>query len=167
MFRIDGIDYPLESEADQKAAAAAFTRYAAKRDAEVASEKARADEAAAKVVAYEAREKTRKDAAVKEATTKILGKEGSQKDVVEKVLPSVKLDGRSDMEIEVLFDAAVAHFDASQKSDPDGLAQVRQSAAASGRSDSAGPVTAETIRLRAQQEAREASSKPLSMSKSQ
>lgn len=162
MIRIDDIDYPLESEADQKAASAALARYAAKRDAEVASEKARADEALAKVASFEAAEKTRKDALVKEATSKILGKEGSQKDVIAKVLPSVKLDGRSDAEIEVLFDAAVAHFEATATRD-DGVSRVRTASAP--KNDARQPMTADAIRLRAMHEAREAHTKPLSLSK--
>jgi hypothetical protein len=168
MIRIDGVDYPLETEADQKAASAAFARYAAKRDAECASEKARADEAQGKIVAFEAREKTRKDVAVKEAATRVLGKEGTPRDVIAKVLPTVKLDDRTDVEIEVLFDAAVAHFDSTARSGADSNSSARQAAQSQSqqRTDSKKRTVAE-IRRDALREMHERASGPLSSSKKQ
>lgn len=168
MIRIDGVDYPLDSDADRKAAAAAQSRYAAKMDAAVASEKARADEASKRVGALELAEKTRADAEIAATCTRILGLPGlGPKDVIAKVLPSVKLDGRDEASTKVLFEAAVAHFDATKPADADGLASVRQASApvTEARKDGAEKVTVESVRKAAQREALMAWTKPLATSK--
>lgn len=148
-IRIDGVDYPLGTEAERKAAAQAFARYDAKREAELAqlrkdkdqatarADSATADLATARTALAEATDPARLDARVEERAvlvTKaraILGEDakldGKDVDVmracIAKARPEQKLDGKSEDYIRATFD-----FLPVKAADADGLGKLRVAA---------------------------------------
>lgn len=126
VIKIDGIDYPLSTDAERQAAVQAFARFQARVDALVAerdSAKGRADAADAALVAAKA---AAAPEAIEAAVTarlalradaaKVLGPDVDlsgkspreiREAVVAKALPAIKLDGASDAYLEGLYAAAL------------------------------------------------------------
>jgi hypothetical protein len=160
-IRIDGVFYPLGTEAEQEAARIAQERYQARLDAEKAEvgkikeslgkAEARADAAEAKVKELETRvqeavDPKRFDAAfdayrsIRTDAAKVLGEKedltGKTNEqiktlVCEKAFPTIKLDGKDANYVNALYDAAIAAVDA----DPDGLSKFRKDTAEPGKKD--------------------------------
>lgn len=130
---IDGVEYELDQTAID-----AFGEYAAKMEAQLAAAEERIKE-------LEGAEEERADAASKIAIKRVLGKDGTREDVIKKVLPSVNLTGRKDAEVGVIFETAVAHFDAAQSRSSQSIAHLRMLDSAP--QSTSKKVTAEQVRL--------------------
>ncbi len=148
-IRIDGVDYPLGTEAERKAAAQAHARYQTRVDAELAAARKAVDQATARADAAEATAKevqTKLDAATDPAVLDarvearaglvskaraILGAEakldGKDVDVmracITKVRPETKLDGKSEDYVRAAFDMLPV-----ERADVDGLGKLRVAA---------------------------------------
>lgn len=139
-IKIDGTDYPLGTEAEIKAAVAAYGRYQAaqqgKLDAltgerDAAREEARLAKSKASPEAIA--EAVRARVALIQSATKALGSEAMAKldsddairmAVIAKVYPALKLDGKSGDYMAAMFDAACAHLQAESARDPGGVTKL-------------------------------------------
>lgn len=163
-IRIDGVEYPLTTDAEITAAVSAFNRYDGRLTAELATLRKDAEETkgrldAANKEAKEAKDKLaaetkpeRLDALVSERfqlradAETVLGKEAkldglSDRDVMVKAvahaMPETKLDGLSDDRLRGMFHGVVGTAKRKAAEDPDGLGKLRADAedTASGRKD--------------------------------
>ena len=133
-IRIDGVDYPLSTPAEVKAAKAAHERWLTKVEGELKTRAdaasqatARADAADATVTKLkgelaQATDPARLDAAISARTelqaqaVAILGKDEAAKldhgklktAIIAKVFPAVKLDGKDAAYLDAMYDAAIA-----------------------------------------------------------
>jgi hypothetical protein len=194
-IRIDGVDYPLTTEAEVQAAVQAHGRFQARLDAQVqdltkARDQAqgRADAAEAKVQTLntelaEAKDPKRLDARVQaraelvQKAAAILGQDVKldgltdaeiRSKVLQKARPEVKLDGRSEDYIQGLFSGLTTEAAAPRKDsvDPDGLADLRRGTNPDpARKDAVDPNDAEAARKRMDTANRTAWQGPLAFSK--
>ena len=194
-IRIDGIKYPLGTDAERQAAAQAMARYQTKLDAEgvrVAtltaerdSFQGRADAADLVVKDLEtklaaATDPTRMDAAINsrlgviQTARSIMGEEAKLDGLTERQVmdaailhgnPETKLDGRSDDYVQGLFAGVAARADAASAADPDGLGRIRQGTQPKPGQRRDSDTDSEAARKRMDEANRTAWSKPLAFSK--
>lgn len=166
-IRIDGVDYPLGTDAERKAAAAAMSRYQVKLDAasrEASATQARLDAATAELVTTKAalataQDPARLDAAVKEraqlhatATTAVKadGPEALARldsmdahqlrcVVIGKAFPDIKLDGKDATYLGALFEAATTKTKQDAAADPSGHGRARAALTPEVKQDAAHP----------------------------
>jgi hypothetical protein len=138
--RIDGVDYEVGTEphkaavarrdATEKAAKDAADKLQARADAAEAEAKKLKEDAAA--LPGKLAEQAKARAALELSARKVLGAEAKfdglkdaevRAQVVAKATPEIKLDGKSDVYVEALFDSAITRADANEGSDE--LAAIR------------------------------------------
>lgn len=182
MLRIDGVDYPLDTDAEREAAGLAMARYQTKVDAR----EGRADALEAKLKELELRCATAEDPKrIDSAVTarlslvsdarKVLGEEAkfdglSEREIMvsaaKKTMPEAVFEGRSDDYVRGLFEGAVQTAALRKAADPSGLSALREGTRpipteqkADAKDDS------NAARERMMQSNREASRAPLAVSK--